>query len=108
MDSRLADQLDRVHPQMLRLGGESDRKKLAVGRTVERALEILGMTKQAAAYAMGYADPGPVSRWCAATERPLFDKLFAIDRFEECWIVALAEKNPAMEVETVVKFRRAG
>lgn len=97
---------------MLRVGGESHNKKLAdlkpwVGGRVERALEILGLSKQEAAYAMGYTDAGTVSRWCSATERPQLDKLFALKGFLAAWVVSLAEEHPeAMTVETIVKIRR--
>lgn len=106
MNPSMADKLSNVHPQMLKADSEGLRKKLAVGRAVERALELLGMTKQEAAFAMGYTDAGTVSRWCSASERPLFDKLFGIERFEECYIVALAEKNARMQVEMIVTIRR--
>lgn len=106
MNPSIADKLDGLHPQMLKVESEGLRKKVAVGRAVERALALLGMTKQEAAYAMGYSDQGVVSRWCSAVERPLFDKLFALERFEECYIVALAEKNPAVEVVTYIRLKR--
>lgn len=108
----VADRLAEAHPQMLRVGIEGERKKLAdlrpvIGRLVARAFELLGITKQDAAYRMGYHDAGTVSRWCSAAERPLFDKLFTLDGFEDAWMLALAERNPRMEVETVVKIRRS-
>lgn len=118
MPHSLADRLSTVQPQMLRAAGETakregetDRKKLAdlrpeVGRTVERAIELLGITKQDAAHEMGYADQGVVSRWCSATERPLFDKLFAIHGFRSAWIIALAERDDSIECETVVRVSR--
>ena len=55
-------------------------KREEIGRDVERTFGVIGMTKQEAAYAMGYSDAGTVSRWCAGTERPQFDKLFALKR----------------------------
>lgn len=107
MASTVADRLNSAHPQMLRVESESDRKKLAVGRRVERALELLGITKQAAAFAMGYADSGVVSRWCTAVERPLFDKLETIDGFENAYVQALAEKNPRFEILILIRPRVA-
>lgn len=111
MPTSIADRLAGVHPQMLRAGIEGDRKKVAdlrpvIGRLVERALELAELTKQDAAYRMGYRDAGTISRWCSAVERPLFDKLFTLDGFEAAWMLALAERNPKMEVETIVKIRR--
>lgn len=113
MDDRtLADRLADVHPQMLRADHEGDRKNLAedlrpvIGRLVERAIKLLDLTKQDAAFQMGYADQGTVSRWCSGVERPCFDKLFVIDGFEDAWVLAIAERNPSMEVETTVTIRR--
>lgn len=107
----LKDRLDAVQPQMLRAEHEGDCKKVAdlrrvIGQLVERALELAGVRKQEAAFQMGYSDPGTVSRWCSGVERPLFDKLFVIDGFEGAWILALAERNSEMQVETIVKIRR--
>lgn len=111
MDSIVNDRLADLHPQMLRARGEADRKKLAdlrpvVGRLVERALELAGLSKQETAFAMGYSDAGTISRWCSGVERPLFDKLFTVPGFQDAYVLALAEGNPRMEVETIVKIRR--
>lgn len=112
MPTSITDRLANVHPKMLRVDSESDRKKVAeqlrpvIGRLVERALDLASVTKQDAAFQMGYTDQGALSRWCSGVERPLFDKLFIVDGFEDAWLVALAERNPQMEVETVVKIRR--
>lgn len=101
LDPRLVD----VHPQMLKAQSEGDRKKF-VGRWVERAFELMGLKKQDAAWRMGYSDSGVVSRWCSGTERPLFDKLIAIDGFEDAWLLALAERNPHAEVTTQIRLPR--
>lgn len=111
MAHSIANQLNGVHPQMLRAGSETDPQKLAalksdIGRSVERTLELLGMTKQEAAFAMGYTDQGVVSRWCSGIERPQFDKLFLIEGFEDTWLLARAKRNPNMVVETTVTIRR--
>lgn len=100
LQKRLAD----VHPKMLRVDGEGDRKKL-VGRDVERSLELIGISKQDAAWRMGYSDPGTVSRWCAGTERPHFDKLEQIDGFDEAWMKAKAERNARVTVRTVIEIQ---
>ena len=99
LQKRLAD----VHPKMLRVDGEGDRKKL-VGRDVERALALLGVSQKDAAYRMGYSDQGTVSRWCAGTERPHFDKLEQIDGFEEAYMKAKAERNPRVRMRTVIEI----
>jgi len=116
MASTLRRQLDAVQPQMIKADIEPDRKHLAalsetdrkrlVARTVERALEIAGVSKHDASYQMGYTDQGTVSRWCAAVERPLFDKLFIVEGFVEAFVVAIAEQHPGISAETVVRIRR--
>lgn len=106
MAPTVTDRLAGVHPQMLKAQGEGLRRKLVVGRRVERTFELLGITKQDAAFRMGYSDSGVVSRWCSAMERPLFDKLETIDGFEDAYTIALAEQNPRMEVTTQILVRR--
>lgn len=105
MATTVAERLSNVHPKMLAAQSEGLRKKLVVGRRVERALELLGITKQDAAFRMGYSDSSVLSRWFNATERPQFDKLEAIDGFDGAYAIALAENNPGMEVETFVRIR---
>ncbi len=105
------DQLSRVQPQMLRADIESDRKNLAdlrllIGQLVERAIALMGLTKQEVAFRLQYADAGTISRWCSATERPLFDKLFSLDGFDVAYVLAIAERNARIEVQTVVTIRR--
>lgn len=110
MSSTMREQLNTAHPQMLRAEHDGDRKKVAehrerVGRLVERALVLTGLTKQQAAYEMGYSDSGVVSRWCSGAERPLLDRLFLIAGFEDSWLIAQAEGNPRAEVERTIKLR---
>jgi hypothetical protein len=113
MDKTVAERLADVHPKMLAARDEGDRKPLAerdwrrlVGQTIERALTLAHLTKQEVSYAMGYSDQSAVSRWIAGVERPLFDKLFAVDRFYDAWVIAAAEANPRADVQTVVTIRR--
>jgi hypothetical protein len=96
--------LTNVHPQMLRVDGETNRKKIAA--LIERALELLGISKQDAAFRMGYSDPGTVSRWCTAVERPHLDKLLTIDGFENAWLLAQAERNPNADIVHQIVLRR--
>jgi hypothetical protein len=115
MAPSITDRLADVHPPMLRAGlrpeAKADPQKLAdlrpvIGRLVERALELLGLTKQEAAYRLQYADAGTISRWCSATERPLFDKLFTLDGFDVAYVRAIAERNPRIDVDTVITIRK--
>jgi hypothetical protein len=117
MAPSIPDRLADTHPQMLRAGlraeAKADRKELAdlrpvIGRLVERAFELMSprLTKQDAAFLMRYDDSGTVSRWCAGKERPLFDKLFTIAGFESAYLLALAERNPAIDVTTTITIRK--
>jgi hypothetical protein len=111
MSPTMSDRLADVHPQMLRAKGEGDRKKLAdlrpaVGQLVARAFQLMGITKQDAAYQMHYDDPGTVSRWCSGTERPAFDKLFTLDGFNTAYVQAIAEQDPQLEITTAITIRR--
>lgn len=117
MSHTVAERLVSVHPKSVaaHLHGEAnpDRNPLAeqdwrerIGRTIERALLLAELTKQELSYAMGYADQSALSRWIAGVERPLFDKLFAVDRFYDSWVIALAERNPRLEVVTEIRVRR--
>ncbi|HYM24967.1 MAG TPA: hypothetical protein VEU08_17240 [Vicinamibacterales bacterium] len=118
MADSMRERLDAVHPKMLAAElktGETDRKPLAeaewrqqIGRLIERALELAHLTKQDISFAMGYppGDQSAISRWIAAVERPQFDKLFAVDRFYDAWVIASAEANPRVQVETVVRVQR--
>lgn len=113
MDSKVTNQLAAVHPKMLASSIAPDRKPLAeadwrrhIGQTIERALELAHLTKQEVSDSMGYADQSALSRWISAVERPHFDKLFSVDRFYDAWVIACAEANPRIEVETVVRVAR--
>ena len=98
-----------VSPRM----AKADCKRLAeaewrrrIGKTIERSLELSGLSKQELSYAMKYQDQSALSRRITGVERPLFDKLFAVDSFYDAWVIATAEGNPRMEVRTVIEIRR--
>lgn len=99
------------HPQTPAAKAKPDPQNLAdlrpaIGRLVERALVLAGVSKQEAAYRMHYSDAGTVSRWCNGIERPLFDKLFTIAGFQAAYVQAIAEQHPDFEVTTEIKIRR--
>lgn len=110
MSKTVAERLSGVHPQMLRVAGEGDPQsvgKREIGRVVEIALDRACLTKQEAAYAMGYSDAGVMGRWIAGTETPQFAKLWMLgDRFRKELVIALAEKVSDVEVQTTVIVRR--
>jgi hypothetical protein len=113
MADSITDRLADVHPKMLAARSEPDRKPLAaqewrrrVGITIDRALTLARLSKQEVSHAMGYRDQSAVSRWISGVERPLLDKLFAVDRFYDAWVIACAEGNPRVEVTTAITIRR--
>lgn len=104
--TRVTDRLADIHPQSLRVDGEAFRKKLAIGKSVGRALEIAGIPQKDAAARMGYQDEGAVvSRWTRGAERPHFDKLFDLEGFEEAWMKARAETNTRVIVRTLIELK---
>ncbi len=104
--SALAD----VHPQMLRAQSEADPQLLGkreIGRAIEMALDRTCLTKQEAAYAMGYTDSGVIGRWITGTETPQFAKLWTLgSRFQKELVIALAEAIDAsgVVVRTSIEF----
>lgn len=117
MAPTIRDRMADVHPKMiaaqLRSDAKGDRNPLAetdwrrqIGQMIERALTLSGLTKQAISHAMGYQDQSAVSRWIAGVERPLLDKLLAVEGFYDGWVIACAEANPRIEVTTVVTIRK--
>lgn len=76
-----------------------------IGGTIDRALTLARLSKQELSFAMGYPDQSALSRWISGVERPLLDKLFAVDRFYDAWIIACAEGNPRIAVTTAITVR---
>lgn len=76
-----------------------------IGRAIERALSIAGLTKKETAAAVG-VDQAQLSRWIAGTERPQFDTLMAVDALRWPLIQALASLDERVQV--VTEIRRAG
>jgi len=54
--------------------------KLLIGRAIERGILLAGMTKQEAAFEMGYPDPSALSRWMPGVETVQFSRLWMIAR----------------------------
>lgn len=110
MTKSLADRLDAVHPRMLRANGEGDPQELGkqqIGRAIEAALDRARLTKQEAAYAMGYSDSGVMGRWINGTETPQIARLWTLgERFRQEFVIALGEQAGGAEIETTVKFKR--
>lgn len=73
-----------------------------IGGAVERAVALAGLSKKEAAAVVG-VEAAQLSRWIAGTERPQFDRLFAVAELREPMVVALA-KVAGAEIETQIKF----
>jgi len=110
----IAKQLPAVHPRMLRAKGETDPQELGgrekgeekrqIGRAIETALDRTRMTKQEAAFAMGYTDSGVMGRWINGTETPQFAKLWTLgERFRQELVIALAEQAGMSVVTTITR-----
>jgi hypothetical protein len=110
----LAAELDGIPRKNLSMRGEGLRKKLAdpqirhaLGRAIERALQLADMTKSQASQEMGYGEnQAPISRWISGVENPQFDKLFTIERLREPLVIAIAEMAGTIEVRTTLTIRR--
>lgn len=98
--------LDELPRKMLAAGSVSvakaDRKPLAeewqvlLGQAIECALRRARITKQDAAYRMGYGtNQAPLSRWISGAETPQFAKLFSIPELRMPLCVELAELSGA-------------
>jgi hypothetical protein len=110
MGASVRDRLADVHPRMLRVKGEVDPQELGrrdIGRAIDAALDRARLTKQEAAYAMGYSDSAVMGRWIAGTETPQFAKLWTIgERFRAELVIALAEQVAGVDVVTEIRVRR--
>jgi hypothetical protein len=85
-----------------------DDMKRLIGSAIEKALTSADITKQAAAYEMGYGENhAPVSNWIAGKETPQFAKLWTLGAvFQRELVIALANLCQQVEVRTVVTIER--
>lgn len=81
--------------------------KRAIGFAIARALELANLTKQEAAFQMGYEDQSALSRWISGVETAQFAKLFGIARLRGPLVIALAELSEDVVVETTISIRRS-
>jgi transcriptional regulator with XRE-family HTH domain len=79
--------------------------KVAVGRVIERAKELSGLSLKEFADVVR-RDERQIARWFNASERPQFDAIFAVEALRQPLIQALAELAGNVVVETVVRMRR--
>lgn len=90
---------------------EPDHKPLVddrrwLGRIVEDALELIRMTKQDAAYRLGYRDQSAVSRWIAGIEHAPIARLFRVlgPNFQRAFAHELLRRTPGVELGAVARF----
>ncbi len=112
MGRTLAAGTDYAHPHSLRVRrpeGEAvsptngDEFLKAHGQALDWALDRARIEQKAAAFRMGYTDPGVVSRWISGKERMQLDKLRLLgDDFFGELLVALAQTCSGVEVRTQV------
>jgi hypothetical protein len=116
MASTVAKRLPETPRKMLAMRGEGVRKKLAnpdearaLGRVIERAIEIVGSTKQDIADALGYTDQSALSRWISGVETPQMAKLWALPQLKSGLLLAFAEAAgdvAEIDVRTIVTVAR--
>jgi hypothetical protein len=79
--------------------------KPLIGRAIERCILLSGMTKQEAAYEMGYTDASALSRWIAGVEQPQLHRLFSVRALQPFLIVALGQMCKDVVITTNVSVR---
>ena len=111
MAKSITQALDTVHPRMAAMRGESVRRnpadvedRRAQGAEIDAALKFAKLTRQEAAYAMGYADDYTINRWISGAENPNFVKLRTLGAlFRRGLLIAQAASiGVGVRVETVV------
>jgi hypothetical protein len=110
-----AGSLDSLHPQMLRAGSPADPQKLGeahsaqIGQAFEWALDRARITKQEAAFRMGYTDSGVIGRWISGKENLQIARTRLIgEEFFTEFLVALAQTCAGVAVRTVIELKRVG
>src|SRR6188474_2367179 len=90
--------LGAVHPQMLRAGSPADPRKSGdehgkqIGQAFEWALDRARVTKQEAAFRMGYTDSGVIGRWVSGKENLQLARTRMIgEPFFQEFLIALAQ-----------------
>ena len=115
MPTKSASALDVVHPQMLRAKSEPDPQLLGdqyrreMGQAFEWALDRARITKQEAAFRMGYTDSGVIGRWTSGVENIQLARLRRIgDPFFQEFVIALAQTCAGVEVKTQITLAKVG
>ena len=106
---RLRQRLENVRPEP----AKADLKKLEeqwkqqIGAAIDYAISQANRTQKEVWVALGHNDPSQLNRWIAGTERPHFDKLFAIEWLRQPLVIALAGLGGCgVEVQTTITLKR--
>jgi hypothetical protein len=115
MSEMVSSALSNVHPQMLRASSPATPQRSGddyareIGAAFEWALDRARVTKQEAAYRMGYSDSGVIGRWISGRENLQIHKTRLIgDAFFQEFVVALAQTCGGVEVKTLITLARVG
>lgn len=113
MPSRMPKTLPDPLRKMLTMRGESLRKPVAdpqvarvLGQAIERALERAGLTKQDAAFRMGYEDQSALSRWISGVESPQVARLWTLgELFQRSLVLELAATcHVGVKIRTTIEL----
>lgn len=111
-ESQRSDRLLDVHPQMLRASSALDPQRLGelnrreVGQAFEWALDEAHVTKQDAAFRMGYTDSGVIGRWISGIENIQLPKVKLLADVYPLFLLALLQPLPGVQTQTQVTFNR--
>jgi ribosome-binding protein aMBF1 (putative translation factor) len=103
---RHRNSLDDVRPEMAKAQLkkiELDGFREQIGQSIQRAISIAGRSQKEVAGLIG-CDVAQIARWIAGTERPQFDRLFAVEELRWPLIQALAALAEA-EIYTEIRRR---
>lgn len=77
-----------------------------VGRAIQRAFSLAGISQKEASALLGHKDQTQVCAWIAGRERPQFDALFAVEVLRQPLVMAIAElAGEETEIRIVLRRR---
>ena len=79
-------------------------RRQVIGRVIARAIKFAGRDDKDVWVALEHPDGAQLSRWIRGTERPQFDRLFAIDWMRVPLLLAFAQAA-GIEIETVFRAK---
>lgn len=122
MPCSVADRLPAAHPLLpdigkpvvakatVRIPDIDDRVwERAVGRAIQRAVAVAGLSNKEAAALVG-VDDAEFGKWISATRRPHLDRVLAVRQLRGPCVIALAEEiarvDASLDVVTEIRVRR--